>query len=157
MDGNPGRRIMTGVLKMFGRAGAFGEKQDRSAFLAQEPLPQEQASEEFSVPIWTSPEGEIMHARWKGPNAVVWWPLKEHLKVTAVRKVDAEAVLCESGGSFYQFWTPALLQFLKPEELERAGRMKDLANRLRVKVAGYQIVAADLVPREQARAKKGIA
>jgi hypothetical protein len=35
--------------------------------------------------------------------------------------------------------------------------MRDLADRLRVKVADYQIAAADLVPLEQARAKKGIA
>ena len=158
MDSSPLLRFLGGIFTKLGAAGHADEKHGGSAFLAEdEPPPDEEpVLEDEFMPAWTSPEGEIMHARWKGKNAVVWWPLKEGTETVDIRKIDVEGVLCQGGEALYEFFTPALMQFVAPDDLERAVRL-DSARRLKVTVVGYQIVSVALVPVEQEQPEKGIA
>jgi hypothetical protein len=159
MDISPLRRFLEGIFPKLGDSGQVGERPERSDFVEEGlPAEDERAFEDAFVPVWTSPEGDIMHARWKGKNAVVWWPYKEGTEVVEVLKIEMEGILCEKGPALYEFFTPALLQFVMPDEFDRPGLRTD-GKRLRVTVLGYQIVSAAFVPGEleQPQQQKGIA
>jgi hypothetical protein len=157
MDSNPLLRFFDGIVAKLGAVGHADEKHDGSTFLTEDgPAPEDEPDfEDEAVPVWTSPEGEIMHARWKGKNAEVWWPLKEGTETVDIQKIDVEGVLCQGGEALYEFFTPALLQFVSPEDFENAARLT-APSRLRVTVLGYQIVSAGFVPAEQAPPAKGV-
>lgn len=152
MDGNPLLRFLDGIFTKLSGSSQGGEKRDGSAFLTEDGLPPDDQplEEDEFAPVWTSPEGEIMHARWKGKNAAVWWPFKEGTETVVIQKIDVEGVLCQTGEALYEFFTPALLQFVTPDDFERAARLAS-PSRLRVTVLGYQIISAGFVPVEQAQ------
>lgn len=121
--------------------------------------PQKEAPAPSSA-CWTTPDGSPMHARWKGLNAVVWWPLKDQELAVSVESFEKNSVTCRSGQAEYNFWRLELEKFVSHAELTESKMSKREAGSpgsLHVNVRDYKIVGAELVHERERERKKGIA
>jgi hypothetical protein len=101
-----------------------------------------------------------MHARWKGLNATVWWPLKDQELAVSIENIGKNNITCRSGQAVYDFWRSELEKFVSHAELSELKMSKREAGSpgsLHVNVREYKIVGAELVYESEREHKKGIA
>ena len=98
-------------------------------------------------PEWLSMDGHVMHGRWKGYNAAIWYPLKEKEILATVDAIEEFRVVCRDDKAMYEFLLPELERFVSPNDLEQARIWKQRGARLRVHISSYHIVEASVVGR----------
>ncbi len=96
-------------------------------------------------PEWLSIDGEVMHGRWKGYNAAIWYPLKEKEILATIDSIEEFRVVCRDEKAMYEFLVPELERFVSASNLEYAHLWRQRGVKLRVHISAYHIVEAALV------------
>ena len=97
-------------------------------------------------PEWLSMDGEVMHGRWKGHNAAIWYPLKEKEILATIDTIEEFRLVCRDDKAMYELLVAELERFVSPTDLEYVRTWKQRGARLRVHISAYHIVEAGIIP-----------